>query len=81
MAQSKEEILLKTVIKPLLAYSFPELVVNHRGTVYGKIINVMDSVLILMALKHFNGNQLKTAASLGICRNTLRTKMKRLGLL
>jgi DNA-binding protein Fis len=81
MAESKEEILFKTVIEALLAFCLLELVVNHRGTVYGKIIDVMDSVIIPLALKHFNGNQVKTAVSLGISRNTLRTRMKKLGLL
>lgn len=43
---------------------------------YGTVLSEVESSLISIVLKETNGNQLKAAKTLGINRNTLRTKIK-----
>jgi two-component system nitrogen regulation response regulator GlnG len=45
---------------------------------YDMVIPEVERSLILMILKETNGNQIKAAKLLGINRNTLRTKIKKL---
>ncbi len=47
---------------------------------YGTVIPFMERPLIKLLLKRTGGNQLRTAALLGINRNTLRKKIKELGI-
>ncbi len=51
-----------------------------KGKVYGRLITSLEKVLISMALKHCNSNQVKAAGLLGISRNTLRERMLKFGL-
>lgn len=71
MATSKEENIFYESIKFLLVDGFN----------YHEIIKQVDGAVITLALKKFRGNQVRTSKFLKICRNTLRTKMKKLGLL
>lgn len=47
---------------------------------YGRILQEVEVPLITIALEECNGNQLRAAELLGLNRNTLRKKMKDLGL-
>lgn len=47
---------------------------------YGRLLKELERPLIVMALSATHGNQIKAAALLGLNRNTLRKKMRDLGL-
>ena len=49
-----------------------------RGKVYNKVINDTEKMLIEEALKRSFGNQSIAAKILGINRNTLRVKVRKL---
>jgi Fis family transcriptional regulator len=59
---------------------FKELDGEKATGVYDMVINCIEKPLIETVLHRCKGNQLKTAAVLGINRNTLRKKMKALGI-
>jgi len=48
--------------------------------VYNRVMREVEKPLIERSLKATNGNQIKTAALLGINRNTLRKKIRELGI-
>jgi DNA-binding NtrC family response regulator len=47
---------------------------------YDMVIPEVERALILMVMKETQGNQIKAAKLLGINRNTLRSKIKKLGI-
>jgi DNA-binding NtrC family response regulator len=49
-----------------------------KFNLYDMVIPEVEKSLILMILRETNGNQIKAAKLLGINRNTLRTKIKKL---
>ncbi|MDP6686237.1 MAG: helix-turn-helix domain-containing protein [Candidatus Omnitrophota bacterium] len=56
------------------------LSINKNGETYHSVIGRAEKVLIENALELSNGNQIQAAKMLGINRNTLRTKVKTLGI-
>lgn len=52
----------------------------ERFDLYNMVISEVEKALITMVLKETNGNQLKASRLLGINRNTLSSKIKRLGI-
>jgi len=50
------------------------------GQIYRLVINDTEKILIEKALAKTNGNQIFAARILGLNRNTLRTKIKKLGI-
>jgi two-component system nitrogen regulation response regulator GlnG len=48
----------------------------ETGDLYATVMSEVEKALISIVLKETKGNQLKTARTLGINRNTLRTKIK-----
>ena len=50
------------------------------GVLYKSVITAIEKQLIEQMLERTEGNQLKAARILGINRNTIRTKIKRLGI-
>lgn len=53
---------------------------DKRGALYKAILEVIEKPLIEHILERTEGNQLKAAKILGINRNTIRTKIKKLGI-
>jgi two-component system nitrogen regulation response regulator GlnG len=53
---------------------------NKQGSVYKYVLEIIERPLIEHALERTFGNQLKAAKILGINRNTIRTKIKKLGI-
>jgi two-component system nitrogen regulation response regulator GlnG len=47
---------------------------------YGRVIQEIERPLLALALDECRGNQLRAAALLGLNRNTLRKKIRELGL-
>ena len=54
---------------------------ENEGRVYRFLTDSMEKPLLTKLMEYTNGNQLKAAQILGINRNTLRSKLKRHGLL
>lgn len=53
---------------------------EKRGGLYKSILDIIEKPLIEHVLERTEGNQLKAARILGLNRNTIRSKIKRLGI-
>lgn len=53
---------------------------EKRGVLYRYIVEAVEKPLIEYTLRHTYGNQLRAAKILGINRNTMRSKIKKLGI-
>ena len=53
---------------------------SKRGEIYPKVIADTEKILIEKALERSFGNQIVAAKILGINRNTLHSKIKKLGI-
>jgi len=53
---------------------------EKQGILYKYVLEAIEKPLIEHALERTYGNQLKAAKILGINRNTMRTKIKKLGI-
>ena len=53
---------------------------ENKGKLYNAILEAIEKPLIEHMLERTEGNQLKAARLLGINRNTLHTKIRRLGI-
>ena len=54
---------------------------ENEGRVYRFLTDSMEKPLLTKLMEYTKGNQLKTAQILGINRNTLRSKLRKHGLL
>src|SRR3989338_1104895 len=70
-----EDLLKNKIIE--LEYS---LYKEKRGELYKFILETIEKPLLEHTLERTEGNQLKAAKILGINRNTMRSKIKRLGI-
>lgn len=50
----------------------------QEGEIYRSLVNELEKVVIEKALKRSAGNQISAAKILGLHRNTLRTKIRKL---
>jgi DNA-binding protein Fis len=53
---------------------------EKKGVLYKFVLEAIEKPLLEQALERCEGNQLKAARILGINRNTMRTKIKKLGI-
>lgn len=53
---------------------------QRKGALYKSILEAVEKPLIEHTLERTEGNQLKAARILGLNRNTIRTKIKKLGI-
>lgn len=53
---------------------------EKKGAVYKNILEAIEKPLFRHILEYTDGNQLKAARILGINRNTMRSKIKKLGI-
>ena len=53
---------------------------EKEGILYKSILETIEKPLLEQILQHVEGNQLKAAKILGINRNTLRSKLRKLGI-
>lgn len=53
---------------------------DNEGRLYKAILDIIEKPLIQHALEWTDGNQFKAARILGLNRNTIRVKIKRLGI-
>lgn len=63
-----------------LQIALPSLVDAERGRLYHAIIAQVERPLLAGVLARVHGNQLEAARILGINRNTLRKRLRSLGL-
>ncbi len=63
----------KKIIDPVM----PKLIAGSPGQIYQFMESAFERAIISSALKHFDGNQVKTSEILGISRNTLRDRISR----
>ncbi|WP_269914038.1 helix-turn-helix domain-containing protein [Acinetobacter sp. HY1485] len=54
--------------------------VNKHGDAYQEIISTVEKAIVSQALIKARGNQAEASRNLGINRNTLRSKVKKYGL-
>ncbi len=76
MMGSKSEVFLKDGIFELEEYLYQ----GKEGMLYRCVFEMIERPLIEKTLERTEGNQLKAARILGINRNTLRAKIKKLGI-
>ncbi len=53
---------------------------EKQGSVYKYVLEIIEKPLIERALERTYGNQVKAAKILGINRNTMRSKIRKLGI-
>jgi DNA-binding protein Fis len=53
---------------------------GKKGVLYKSILEIIEKPIIERVLERTEGNQFKAARILGINRNTMRTKIKKLGI-
>jgi len=69
-------ILLEEKINELIEEIFSE----NKGRLYREVIKRIDKPLIEYVFKYTEGNKFKSAKILGVNRNTLEAKIRRLGI-
>lgn len=86
MVESKFKKILKgtslaTLVEGKLTDYLESLGADLGGDLYVRVMQEVERPLIDLALKVCKGNKVRTAALLGISRNTLKRKMGALGLI
>jgi len=56
------------------------LFIEKKGVLYKSVLEAVEKPLLEQTLERCEGNQLKAARILGINRNTMRTKINKLGI-
>jgi len=67
---------IREMVAELEKYLYSE----KKGVLYKSILELVEKPIIERVLERTEGNQLKAARILGINRNTMRTKIKKLGI-
>jgi len=75
-----DEMSLEEAIAARLAPLVETIGELPEGELYRLILAKMERPLFLLVLDRLNGNQVKAAKALGIHRNTLRKKLRELGI-
>jgi DNA-binding protein Fis len=65
-------------LKNKLEELIPEILKLSKQDIHANIIEIVEETLIRKALGECDGNQVKAARMLGISRNTLRPRIKKL---
>lgn len=80
MDRKAEEVIDRVISMSPAGASYELFMAFNRGEVYDKVITRTEKVLIENALKASFGNQSIAAKLLGINRNTLHSKIKKMGI-
>jgi len=75
-----DDLALEEVVHDKIAHFFVRLGHYDITGIHKSVLQQVERPLIRLALHQAGGNQMKAARILGINRNTLRSKMKSLGL-
>lgn len=76
----KDEIKNMVSLKDKVIELEESLYNERKGKLYRSVLEVIEKPLIEHVLERTEGNQLKAARILGMNRNTIRTKIQRLGI-
>ena len=76
----KEDILSEVSLAEKVIELGDNLYRDHEGHLYEAILEKIEKPLIQHVLERTEGNQFKAARILGINRNTIRAKIKKLGI-
>ena len=76
----KDEIKNMVSLKDKVIELEESLYNERKGKLYRSVLEVVEKPLIEHVLERTEGNQLKAARILGMNRNTIRTKIQRLGI-
>jgi len=81
--KARRRISLTEILEERIARTVGEMKVDPRsnGHLYEDVLNAVERTLLISALEKTKHVQLKTARFLGINRNTLRRKIKELGII
>lgn len=71
---------LARLVRRRLQVLFDELGSNHAPDLYRRVMGEVERVLIIEALERAGGSQVRAARILGIHRNTLRGRMRKLAI-
>jgi two-component system nitrogen regulation response regulator GlnG len=71
---------LEQIIGEALHAMLPALIDNERGRLHRTVVASLERPLLAAVLAAAGGNQLEAARILGINRNTLRKRLRLLGL-
>ena len=74
---TQDESRIREMLNELLSEEHSEL---KRGILYRTIVKAIERPLFEHVLARTEGNQLKAARILGINRNTMRAKIRKLGI-
>lgn len=68
-------------VRQAVNYAFAEIAVTHHGNVHALITARVEAQLVRLVLSLNDDNQSEVARMLGINRNTVRKRMRQMGLL
>ena len=71
---------LEELVTPKLRQLIARVATQERADLHQLVLNEIERPLIRLTLEKMRGNQLRTADLLGINRNTLRKKIRELGI-
>jgi DNA-binding protein Fis len=77
---AEDEKKIQEIVSQMLKAEGYGVIEGKKGVLYKTVMAKVEKQLVDFVLEQTEGNQLKTAKILGINRNTLRTKIKRLGI-
>lgn len=78
---AEKTITLRENVAEVMNHYFDNLKGEEPRNLYDFFIDEVDEPVLAAALKYTDNNQSETARILGISRGTLRTKMKKFGML
>jgi len=76
----KEDIRSRVTLKEKVFELGESLYREHKGVLYKKLLEQLERPLLEFVLERTEGNQLKAARILGLNRNTIRAKIRKLGI-
>lgn len=77
-AHKKGALQANDLIGNIIVEAVKALCEERKASIYRHILDLVERPMIEYALKTADGNQLKAAKALGINRNTMRNKIKKL---
>jgi len=77
---AEDENKIKDTLSKMLKEGGYSVFTGQQGALYKAVMEKIEKPLLEYVLEQTEGNQLKSARILGINRNTLRTRVKKLGI-